>query len=262
MVIIGSARVNELGSYAAGKRGDQKQQSSDDWKGEVSKQTFYIHKKGWYILRPKSPEAAKKMAEGMDIACDNFCIGYSQNDRYSIIKYGVKTKTLCNADCSSLVRACILYATGKDVGDFSTANEASVLEKSGLFEKKKTYKAGDTLYPGDVLVTQTKGHTVIVIEGNASYAPVKPDPNHVPLNYKVGVTYVVNQDMNVRTKKANDEPSAIPKGQVIGCKGAGTKVVNKATTAVNGKIWMYIGLDSKKREQWICADSGKTAYIS
>lgn len=255
--IIGSARVNELGSYGGGQRGDQKQKSQDDWNGEVSKQYFYIHKKGWYILRPKDPAVAVKMAEGMIIACDNPNIGYSQNDRYSIFKYGVQTATPCNCDCSSLVRACIIYATGKDVGDFNTSNEAAVLERSGLFENRRIYLAGCGVLPGDVLVTQTKGHTAIV----TSRTEEKPG-NHVPLNYKVGNTYKVNQTMNVRTKKSNEDPSVIPTGQIVGTRPAGSKVTCQATTLVNGKIWMYIGLDGGKRENWICADSGTVSYIS
>lgn len=256
-VIIGSARVNESGSYATGKPGDQKQKSGDDYGGEVSKQAMYMHKKGWFILRPKSREVGRLIAEGMNIACNNVCIGYSQNDRYGVIKYGVKTTKKCNCDCSSLVRACIIYATGKDVGDFNTSSEPVVLERSGLFEKRKAYKSGDKLYYGDVLVTQTKGHTVVVVKGEE---PVSG--THVPLNYKVGVTYIVNQNMNVRTKKAYDDTYMIPTGTVIGCKTKGSRVVNKATTLVNGKIWMYLGLDKQKREQWVCADSGSVSYIS
>ena len=54
-------------------------------------------------------------------------------------KYGSLSKiaTATECDCSSLVRACIIQATGKDVGNITTANEASTLEASGLFESKK-----------------------------------------------------------------------------------------------------------------------------
>ena len=159
-VIIGSARIDEKGKITGGKAGDQKQTSANDYNGEVSLQNFYVHSKGWYILRPKSAAHATKIAEKMRTACNNKNIGYSQSDRY-----GVSTKTACNADCSSLVRACVKEATGKDPGDFATSGEAGALEATGLFEKRKAYSNGTTLYTGDVLVTKTKGHTVIVVEG-------------------------------------------------------------------------------------------------
>lgn len=165
MVMIGSARVDENGKYANGKPGDQKQVSTPDCKGEVSKQSFYVSQKGWDILRPKHHAHAEKIARAMSTACDNPCIGYSQSDRYSILKVGTATKTNTNCDCSSLVRQCVKEGTGTDPGDFNTSNEANKLLLTGLFEKL-VYQKGMSLYPGDVLVTRTKGHTVIVIDGD------------------------------------------------------------------------------------------------
>ena len=126
-VIIGSARHDEHGNcYSGGKSGDQTGQ-------EVSTQKFYNHSNGWNVLRAK----------------DN----------------GINTKVKTECDCSSLVRACIIYASGKDVGDFNTSNERSVILKSGLFKDVGSYEQGNTLYNGDILVTRTKGHTVIVTGG-------------------------------------------------------------------------------------------------
>ncbi len=167
-VIIGSARSDENYKYNNGKPGDQRQSNSgDDYSGEVSMQTFYVHKKGWVVLRPKNVAVADKIADAMYIACNNANIGYSQSDRYGIIKPGVKSLSRVNCDCSSLVRACIMYATGKDVGDFTTSDEASTLMATGMFDKY-TYTDGMILYPGDILVTKTKGHTVIVVFSSAS----------------------------------------------------------------------------------------------
>ena len=158
-VIIGSARHDEHGNcYSGGKAGDQTGQ-------EVSTQKFYNHSKGWNVLRAKDNKVAEKLAEAMQIACGNKNIGYDQSERYGIIKHGINTKVKTECDCSSLVRACIIYASGKDVGDFNTSNERSVILKSGLFDDMGTYKVGDTLYNGDILVTRTKGHTVIVVSG-------------------------------------------------------------------------------------------------
>lgn len=158
-VIIGSARHDEHGNcYSGGKAGDQTGQ-------EVSTQNFYNHSKGWNVLRAKDNKVAAKLAEAMQIACGNDNIGYDQSERYGVIKYGINTKVKTECDCSSLVRACIIYATGKGVGDFNTSNERSVLMKSGLFEDVGSYKPGITLYNGDILVTRTKGHTAIVVTG-------------------------------------------------------------------------------------------------
>ena len=165
-IIIGSARHDEAGKYTNGYKGDQLQTSIPDVTGEVSFQNFYIHKKGWYILRPKKEELADLIALKMKTACNNANIGYSQTDRYSIIKCGTGSTVRTNCDCSSLVRQCIKEASGFDVGDFNTANEATILEKSGLFCTRISYTVGFNLYAGDVLVTKQKGHTVIVVEGN------------------------------------------------------------------------------------------------
>lgn len=165
-LIVGSARIDENGNLKNGKAGDQTGK-------EVSTQAYYTHKKGWYALRPKSVAHANALATAMKQACDNNKIGYDQNERNGVItqlkKYGSldKIATATECDCSSLVRACIIQATGKDVGNITTANEASTLEASGLFEAKKSVTGEGMLYNGDILVTKTKGHTVIVVSGRA-----------------------------------------------------------------------------------------------
>ena len=159
-IIVGSARHDENGKYSGGKQGDQTGR-------EVSTQVFYVHKKGWYVLRAKSADVANKIASAMYTACANDNIGYSQSDRYGVVKKGVNTKTKVNCDCSSLVRACIKEATGKDVGDFSTYWENSMILSSGMFDDAGEYTDGMTLYTGDILVTKTQGHTVVVVSGNS-----------------------------------------------------------------------------------------------
>ena len=156
---IGSARIDENGKLYSGQAGDQT-------KKEVSTQNYYMHSKGWYVLRPKSKEIADELAKAMKRACDNENIGYDQYNRLGIIKYGTKTKTKTECDCSSLVRQCVIEATGKDVGDFTTSNEATKLEASGYFDKKVSVTKDTVLYDGDILVTKKKGHTVIVVSGN------------------------------------------------------------------------------------------------
>lgn len=142
MIYIGSARHDENGKYAGGKAGDQLQNSgksgyigSDDHDGEVSMQEFYVHSKGWTVLRPKDIKVADKIADAMAVACNNPNIGYDQglNDRTSVVRQGVDTETLAEGDCGSLIRACVKHATGIDAGNFSTADEVKVLSKTGLF---------------------------------------------------------------------------------------------------------------------------------
>lgn len=163
--IIGSARIDENGKAAGGAAGDGKQKSTPDYTGEVSLQDFYVSSKGWYVLRPKDDAIANDMACLMKISCNNPCIGYDQNQRLDILKHGIYTQVKTECDCSSLVRAIIIEATGKDPGNFITSTEADKLEASGLFEKRVKYTSGMKLYEGDVLITCSKGHTVIVVEG-------------------------------------------------------------------------------------------------
>ncbi len=166
-VTIGSARIDERGKASGGSAGDQKQASSPDYKGEVSMQAFYVHKLGWIIIRFKNASHALKFAEAMKRACNNSNIGYDQLGRYGILKVGTGTTTKTECDCSSLIRQCFKEATGIDPGDFTTANAAAVLKATGLVEIVGNYKNGTTLYTGDILNTQSKGHIVAVTSGAA-----------------------------------------------------------------------------------------------
>jgi GH24 family phage-related lysozyme (muramidase) len=87
---------------------------------------------------------------------------------------------------------------------------------------------------------------------------------HTQLNYKVGEVYKTTAlpYLNIRTKKATQAADVIPSGTVIGKVENGASVKNQATARVGNAIWMYIGLDKKGREQWICADTGTKAYLS
>lgn len=168
MIRISSARHDERGKLTGGKAGDQTGK-------EVSEQNFYVHSKGWYILRPLSDAHAQKIAERMQAACANPNIGYDQNQRLGIIKAGIDTKSPTECDCSSLVRQCVREATGKDPGNFTTANEKGMLLNTGLFEAL-TYRTGTKVCTGDILVTKSKGHTVICTQGADRPKPVSYYP--------------------------------------------------------------------------------------
>ena len=128
-----------------------------------------MHSKGWLCFRPKSVSVANALTQAMHDACLNNNIGYDQSNRQIMTmlkKYGSmdKIKEKTETDCSNLVRGCIYQATGIDVGNFNTATEPAVLRKSGLFDEVEI-KSEKDVYNGDVLVTKTKGHTVIATSG-------------------------------------------------------------------------------------------------
>ena len=172
-LVVGSARIDESGHISGGKPGDQTG-------NEVSTQAYYVHSKGWYCLRPKSITVANAIAEAMLQGCRNNNIGYCQGHRSNVIeqlrkvgklsKISVKTE----ADCSSLIRACCIQA-GFDPGNFNTSSEVSTLRATGQFMDKIAVTSKTELFNGDVLVTKTKGHTVVVVSGNntrsTSYYP-------------------------------------------------------------------------------------------
>ena len=174
-VKVGSARIDENGKTHGGKAGDQNGK-------EVSTQAWYRHKKGWRVLRCKSADKADKIARAMQAACDNANIGYDQYQRDTLYNLAKtvdfdpgKVKTPCETDCSALVRVCLAYA-GIMVENFRTPNEASILLRSGEFIELKESRYTDQssyLRRGDILVTRTQGHTVVVLS-NGSKAETTP----------------------------------------------------------------------------------------
>ena len=176
-VIIGSARIDENGKAHGGAAGDQTGK-------EVSTQAWYD--RDWRVLRPKDPAKAKKIAKGMQSACDNANIGYDQYQRqtlYNLVKplgYDpAKANKKCETDCSALVRVCCCYG-GIMVGDFNTESEARVLMATGEFVEltgSKYTSQSDYLGVGDILVTRQKGHTVVVLSNGPKYdGALTPEP--------------------------------------------------------------------------------------
>lgn len=166
MVLIGSARNSEHGTID-GQGGDQTGR-------EVAQEPYYLHPLGWDVLRCVDPGRALMMSYDMASACNNVNIGYSQYERYSVlyeaskVAYDLaKIDIPCNADCSSLVRACLIYA-GYHVGDFYTGNEYNIIVETGAFTDvtdNVDLTTGEGLYTGDILITSQKGHTAIVTQG-------------------------------------------------------------------------------------------------
>jgi hypothetical protein len=163
-VLIGSARISENGTVQGGTAGDQTGK-------EVATQNWYLHTKGWVLLRPKE-EYREKIAVAMERACANRQIGYCQTHRETLYNSAKavgfdpgQVTTDVETDCSALVRVCCAYA-GISLDNFTTANEASILVASGKFQKlteSKYTTSSAYLVRGDILVTKTSGHTVVVL---------------------------------------------------------------------------------------------------
>lgn len=175
-VIIGSARIDERGKASGGQAGDQTGR-------ELSTQNWYLHSKGWRVFRAKNPAVAEKIAQDMQWACANSHIGYDQGGRLTLYTVSKplgfncsKVTKNCETDCSALVRVCCAYA-GVDLPNFRTTNEASCLLKSGAFTEMtgdKYQKEFAYLRRGDILVTKTQGHTVVVLTNGSKAEPVQP----------------------------------------------------------------------------------------
>ena len=241
-IMVGSARIDENGNATGGAAGDSLQKSTNDTAGEVSMEPMYKHSQGWYILRPKDITHAKRIAERMIAACNNPNIGYDQSNRLGVITYGVDTRVKTECDCSSLARQCVREATGKDPGNFSTANQAAALEATGLFETRQSYvsQTSTPVYDGDILVTKTKGHTVIVVSGNArpesAVKIVKATEPAMSMDKSlIGVHTVANCFwLNVRYGAGSNKKLmvSIPAGTKVRCYGY--------YTLVSGTRWLYV----------------------
>ena len=261
-VYIGSARIDERGKISGGAAGDQTGK-------EVSYQAWYLHSKGWVVLRAKDTEIRNKIAYAMKAACDNNKIGYDQYNRlglYEAVKnYGfdpAKCVVLTETDCSALVRVCVCYASGKNIPNFNTSSELSVLKATGLFDvytDDAHCKSSSNLLPGDILVTKTKGHTVAVISvpnTNSDDGSLKRGSKgtkvkelQTKLN-KVGNNLVVDGSFGSATEKAVKEfqkkynltvdgiagPNTIKKlDEVIASKAVATATLKKGSKGENVK---------------------------
>ena len=171
-VYVGSARIDENGKAYGGKAGDQTGK-------EVSKQKYYVHSKGWRVFRAKDATVAAKIAQFIEDVCANPLVGYDQWNRHTLYnaikdmsfdlsKLNKKVET----DCSALVRTALALCGIHVPEDFRTGNMPQYLLATGEFAELKGSKyTGQSTYlgKGDVLVTKTSGHTVVVLDDGAKY---------------------------------------------------------------------------------------------
>ena len=181
-VYVGNAVCDENGHARGGKPGDQTGR-------ELRIQPWYLNAKGWRVFRAKDPAVAKKIADDMRWACDNMAIGYNQSTRntlYNAAKpFGfdcAKVTELCECDCSSLVRVCVLYA-GIKINDFNTTSEPTRLLNTGAFDEmvgEKYTDSPDYLREGDILCTKVKGHTLVILNDGPKAHEDEPEPQPEP----------------------------------------------------------------------------------
>lgn len=171
-VYVGSARIDENGKAYGGAAGDQTGK-------ELSMQKWYKHSKGWRVFRAVDPAVAEKISRFVENACASPLIGYDQWNRhtlYNAIKafsfdLSKLTKKV-ECDCSSLVRTALALCSIDVPENFRTGNMPSYLLNSGAFVELKGSKYTDQsayLGAGDILVTKTSGHTVVVLDNGAKY---------------------------------------------------------------------------------------------
>ena len=219
-VKIGHASIDEKGNARGGNAGDQNTK-------EVKISNYYVHAKGWVVLRCKDDAKREKIAQAAEKACKNSHIGYDQNQRstlYNDVKSRgfdpSKTTKKVETDCSALVRVCIAYAYGKDVaGNIRTATEPAALVKTGLFQKltdQKHCKSSDYLLRGDILCTPVSGHTVVVLTDGAKVTKTEKSDEEVC-------------NVNVPVLKKGDKGDAVKAVQHL-LLAAGYKMKNKGKT--------------------------------
>ena len=248
MVMIGSARSNENGGINGGKPGDQTGK-------EVSTQEWYLHSKGWVVIRAKSKLMRKKIAHNMKSICSNDNIGYCQDHRGTLTAkakaYGYdasKVTTACEVDCSEAVKNCILYA-GIQIESFSTGSEVAACQKTGMFDiitDEKHCKSADYLLEGDVLVTKTKGHTVVVltdgVKAETENSAETAAKHEAAKSYEKNVagTYAVTaSSLYIRAGAGTNK-------KILGTLKKGTKArCYGYYTAVSGVKWLLVQADGK-----------------
>ena len=177
---IGWGRSNESGLSVGGKPGDQLQEKTPDFDGEVSLTILstFLNKSSdgnsATIYRTVDPTFSDKIGEGMNKACNNPYIGYDANNRLSILAYGVYSgKNGKGAECddTSLARVVIKYGSKIDLGDFNRDSVRRIFNESKLFLDPIEYTESTQLYLGDVLVTKDSNIVGVIAQGESRPLP-------------------------------------------------------------------------------------------
>lgn len=220
-VIIGNARIAETGGVN-GAKGDQTAR-------EVMLQDWNTGGTWNYVIRPKDPAVAKKIAAAMKAACNNNNIGYSQADRRSL--YNIVSKNgwkiakagKCNCDCSSLVSVCVNAAGIKVSPDMYTGNELKLLKATGKFTVYTgiTFtQSASKLHTGDILLRN--GHTAIVVSGIEPKAKKASATKKTPAKKSIDTAVKA-----VKAGKYGNEPDRTKKLKAAGYSAAEIKAIQE-----------------------------------
>ena len=158
-----------------------------------------------YVLRPKDPEVAKKIAAQMKAACKNKKIGYDQEypDRGSLYEAAKevdwdlsKVDERCETTCTCLISVCLRSAGIKMPKYWMSGDVKDDLMETDqfyCFETKDYTASADKLVVGDILVNPRK-HTAMVVES--------PNPFTYPVTY-------VNTDGETQTEQLSEDSEII-----------------------------------------------------
>ena len=201
---IGHASKDENGKGTGGVAGDQTGK-------EVCIRSWYNG--GWnFVARAKSADVAERMAAACEAACANGNVGYDQGGRNTLraeaekVGYDLsKIETPCEADCSSLMAACVAAAGVTIPGGNAptTRTLRRVLQNTGAFEiltDRKYLTGTGYLLRGDILCKEGS-HTVMALDdgtraekrnGPAEAGTVPPKSGTTPPKSGTSVTYSIS----------------------------------------------------------------------
>ena len=182
-IYVGYGRYNENHQATGGLPGDQLQTGTPNYNGEVALATLdsFLEESPNHtatVYRIADAKLAAKIGAGIVKGCNNKYIGYDENNRNSVLAYGVfsgKNGKPVECDDTSLARVVLKYGIDIDLGDFDRNSVRDVLENSKLFLDPIGYTPGTQLYIGDVLVCDGSNRVGIVGEGED-----RPIPHPTP----------------------------------------------------------------------------------
>lgn len=202
---LAHAVSNEYGKSTGGKPGDQKQ-NSDNTKGELLFQDWYVSGSKWdCVLRGKTETLRSLIADDAIKAVRNKNIGYSQDNRYTLYDaskgYGFDCGMVdkpVECDCSSLMTVCANYAGIAIPRDTRTANmklRYSNTKAFKILESNKYVLSSSYLKKGDILV-RGGHHTACVV--NTLYHMTRE------LRYDEGKPLMTGKDVKALQQRLND----------------------------------------------------------
>nr|DAE23154.1 MAG TPA: putative cytoplasmic protein [Siphoviridae sp. ctzAk96] len=241
-VLFSGACHDEHGNcYQGGRAGDQTGT-------EVRTTRAYNCKGGWLIFRHPNSNVAYWIGTNARVMADNNNFGYDQWERltgYNKAKAAgwepAKVTTPCELDCSSMVRTAIACALERDIPNFNTASEPSVLLSLGFQEITGTPL--DQLHKGDIVCTKTQGHTEICSQGIETVASAT-----TPTTTKGSMKYCV-----IAGEKAYDEVTDLTDYAGV----IGKAITDVAIRATNGNILYRVHV---KGGGWLAWVSGYNWY--